>query len=116
MLKEWLSKFKSKTTTPKVKKTTTTKTTVKKTVKKTSSPLKSGLSLFKKSSEEYPNRFLKFYHANKKRLNTERRGSYTTRKKQGLCVRCHKKALPNIVFCEFHKQKQKAYNKKARSQ
>lgn len=68
-----------------------------------------------KKQEEYPNRFLKFYHQNKDRLNKERRGSYKSKHKSGLCVRCSNKAAPNIVFCLYHQQKQKAYNKKARS-
>lgn len=109
MLKEWISKLRSKSQLKKEQKSTT------KTKPQTLATKKSKLSLFKKSSEEYPNRFLKFYHTNKKRLNNERRSSYTERKQQGLCVRCHKKALPNIVFCEFHKHKQKGYNKKARA-
>jgi hypothetical protein len=73
--------------------------------------------VFKSEEKEkkYPNRFLKFYHQNKKRLNKERRGSYTGRKSSGTCVRCKKPALRGIVFCEYHQQKQKEYNKKARS-
>jgi len=66
------------------------------------------------SSSEYPNRFLKFYYQNKERLNQERRGSYSSRKKDGTCVRCKQKSLPGIVFCEYHQQKQKEYNLKAR--
>ncbi len=69
----------------------------------------------KKEEEKYPNRFLKFYHNNKKRLNKERRGSYSERKKAGICVRCSKEALKGIVFCDYHQNKQKSYNKKARS-
>ena len=64
--------------------------------------------------EEYPNRFLKFYHLNKNRLLTERKSSYTKHKKNGICVRCKKPSLPTIVFCTYHKQKHKGYNKKAR--
>jgi len=70
--------------------------------------------LKKKKEEKYPNRFLKFYHQNKKRLNHERRSSYSERKEQGICVRCSKKALAGIVFCSYHKQKQQGYNQKAR--
>jgi len=67
------------------------------------------------SKEDYENRFQKFYHLNKKRLNNERRGSYKTRAKKGTCVRCKRKSLPGIVFCDYHKKKQKEYNAKARS-
>ena len=66
------------------------------------------------SKEEYSNRFLKFYHQNKKRLKKERKSAYHTKKKQGICVRCNKKAESGIVFCAYHKGKQKGYNKKAR--
>ena len=68
----------------------------------------------KKSKEEYENRFQKFYHLNKKRLNKERRESYNVRMRRGICVRCSKKVVKGIVFCEYHQQKQKEYNKKAR--
>ncbi|MAG73829.1 hypothetical protein CL620_05915 [archaeon] len=65
--------------------------------------------------KEYKNRFLKFYHLNKKRLNKERRSTYTAKMKLGVCVRCKRKALKNIVFCSYHRAKQKEYNKKARA-
>ena len=67
-----------------------------------------------KNEVEYPNRFLKFYHANKGRLLKERKWTYMDKKKQGVCVRCGNKALEGIVFCEYHQQKQIGYNKKAR--
>jgi len=67
-----------------------------------------------KEKKEYPNRFLKFYHLNKKRLNKYRRGSYKKKKRLGLCVRCSNKIVPGIVFCSYHQRKQKEYNKKAR--
>ena len=65
--------------------------------------------------KKYANRFIKFYHQNKKKLNENRRLSYSERKKKKICVRCKKKALKGIVFCEYHQSKQKKYNKKARS-
>ena len=65
--------------------------------------------------EEYPNRFLKFYHANKSRLLKERKSSYDNKKKNGICVRCSNKALEGIVFCDYHQQKQAGYNKQART-
>lgn len=64
--------------------------------------------------KEYPNRFVKFYHLNKTKLNKERKGSYSERRKAGICVRCQRKALPGIIFCEYHQSKQKEYNQKAR--
>lgn len=64
---------------------------------------------------KYPNRFVKFYQLNKKRINKDRRSLYDKKQDKGTCVRCKKKALKNIVFCRYHQQKQKEYNKKARS-
>ncbi len=64
--------------------------------------------------KEYSNRFVKFYHLNKKRLIQERHSLYHEKKKAGICVRCHQKALEGIVFCEYHQQKQVGYNQKAR--
>lgn len=69
----------------------------------------------KKEEELYPNRFVKFYYLNKNRLNKERRSGYHGRRKSGVCVRCRRKSVPGIVFCEYHQQKQKEYNLKARS-
>lgn len=66
-------------------------------------------------NKKYPNRFLKFYHSNKGRLLKERKYTYTDKKKQGVCVRCGNKALENIIFCDYHRQKQVEYNKKARA-
>ena len=71
------------------------------------------LGLAKK--EEYPNRFLQFYHLNKKRLITERRGNYDRKRKSGICVRCSHPVVPDIIFCAYHQEKQKEYNKLARS-
>jgi len=68
----------------------------------------------KVKKEEYPNRFLKFYHLNKKRLIKERRKNYSQKQKSGICVRCQKPVVPGIIFCEYHQQKQKEYNRQAR--
>ena len=67
-----------------------------------------------KSKKNYPNRFLKFYYLHQDRLNEERRASYKDRKKNSICVRCQQKALSKIVFCKYHQQKQKEYNRQAR--
>ena len=66
------------------------------------------------TDKDYANRFQKFYHLNKKRLNKERRSYYKTKSKKGTCVRCKRKAVKDIVFCDYHQQKQKEYNAKAR--
>ena len=69
----------------------------------------------KKQCEQYPNRFLKFYHHNKDRLLKERKSLYHEKKLKGVCVRCNRQALAGIVFCEYHQQKQVGYNKQART-
>ena len=69
----------------------------------------------RKEEKEYPNRFLKFYHLNKKKLNKTRKGKYHDRKKAGQCIRCYRKAVEGIVFCGYHQMKQKEYNRRARS-
>ena len=73
------------------------------------------LTQWKEAKNEYPNRFLKFYHLNKKRLQKERNSAYSLKKERGICVRCRRKASEGIIFCEYHQQKQVEYNKKARS-
>ncbi len=77
--------------------------------------IKKFLRKLKGEDKEYPNRFLKFYHENKKRLIKERRSTYAQKRKKGICVRCNEKALKGIVFCSYHQQKQKEYNQKARA-
>jgi len=67
-----------------------------------------------KDKLEYENRFMKFYYLNQNRLNKERRGSYGSRRKSGICVRCKRPAVKGIVFCEYHQEKQREYNQKAR--
>jgi hypothetical protein len=89
-------------------------TSLKRAPKVTSTKKKSTSKKVKKKNE-YENRFQKFYHLNKKRLNKERRGLYTKRSKKGICVRCKKKVVKGIVFCTYHKSKQKEYNAKARA-
>ncbi|MFH0700907.1 MAG: hypothetical protein V2A62_00555 [Candidatus Woesearchaeota archaeon] len=100
-IKEWLKKFKREESGKKEEKKKEEKTEVV-NVKESG------------ENKEYPNRFLKFYHLNKERLNQQRRGGYSGHKKEGMCVRCKQKALPGIVFCEYHQQKQKEYNQMAR--
>jgi len=66
------------------------------------------------SHKEYPNRFIKFYHLNKKRIISERHQTYAEKKQKGICVRCNKPVVLGIIFCEYHQMKQKGYNEKAR--
>lgn len=66
------------------------------------------------AEQKYINRFVKFYHTNKGRLLKERKSLYHDKKKNGICVRCSRKALEGIVFCDYHQQKQVGYNKQAR--
>jgi len=70
----------------------------------------------KKNTDTDSNRFLRFYHNNKGRLLKERKSSYYEKKKNGICVRCRRKALEGIIFCEYHQQKQAGYNKQARTE
>lgn len=64
--------------------------------------------------KKYPNRFLKFYHENRKRLLKERKSLYRQKRDQGICVRCSRKAVKGIIFCTYHRNKHKVYNKNAR--
>ena len=102
MFKKLLDKLKSKP-----------KTTAAPTPSSAAKPAKA--KAVKSSKKAYPNRFLKFYHENKSRVNKNRRSMYTEHRKAGLCVRCTKKSAPGIVFCSYHQQKQNKYNKIARS-
>jgi len=70
--------------------------------------------LEKKSDQDYSNRFLKFYYGHKKRLLKERKSLYHEKKQKGICVRCSRKVVEGLVFCEYHQQKQVGYNKQAR--
>lgn len=72
------------------------------------------LSVFQ-GKELHPNRFLRFYHLNKDRLLKERKKTYYDKRKEGICVRCSRKAVSGIIFCSYHQQKQAEYNQKARS-
>ena len=67
-----------------------------------------------KNDPKYADRFLKFYHHNQDRLLKERKSLYYEKKKNGICVRCSRKALEGIIFCDYHQQKQIGYNKQAR--
>ncbi|MBT4651085.1 hypothetical protein HOC13_01030 [Candidatus Woesearchaeota archaeon] len=60
--------------------------------------------------KKYKDRFQKFYHSNKERIQEERKLTYQEKKNKGICVRCKRKALLGIIFCNYHKQKQKQYN------
>jgi hypothetical protein len=67
-----------------------------------------------KNEPEHKDRFLKFYYKNQKRLNKERKGTYWEKRKNGICVRCNKPAVKGRIFCQYHLELQKNYNKKAR--
>jgi len=73
------------------------------------------LNKVRRKKKDYPNRFLKFYHLNRKRLIKERKSLYSQKRKKGICVRCNKKSLKDLVFCSYHRARQKEYNKLARS-
>jgi hypothetical protein len=64
----------------------------------------------KKTVKKFKNRFQKFYHLNKTRINKKRRLVYGQKERKGLCVRCKRRALKGITFCAFHRKKQHEYN------
>ena len=68
----------------------------------------------KMSAEEAPNRFLRFYYANRRELLAERKEAYYKKAKKGICVRCNKKAVSGIKYCKMHQEKQREYNRRAR--
>ncbi|MAG60443.1 hypothetical protein CL619_01525 [archaeon] len=61
-----------------------------------------------------PNRFLRFYYANRKELLAERKETYNQKLKKGICVRCNSKAVSGIKYCAMHREMQREYNRKAR--
>lgn len=58
------------------------------------------------------NRFQKFYVLHRPAINNWRRSSYKTKKKQGICVKCKKKALKTSIFCAYHLAKSRVYNRR----
>lgn len=67
-----------------------------------------------KKQIKYKDRFQKFYHLNKKRLNKERKLIYQEKKAKGICTRCKKKAIKGIQMCKYHQIKQMQYNRNRR--
>ena len=120
-LKDFFQKLSKLPFQKSMKKASRVKSKTAKTSKKSGSLSKSSLPKNKpehpspkSNPEEHSNRFLKFYHNNKGRLLKERKSLYYQKKQKGLCVRCNKKVLQDIIFCEYHQQKQVTYNKVAR--
>lgn len=68
----------------------------------------------KMDAKDAPNRFLKFYYANRKDLLRERKETYYDKAKKGICVRCNDKAASGIKYCTKHQAMQREYNRKAR--
>lgn len=64
----------------------------------------------KKPAKKWKNRFQKFYHLNRDRINKKRRLVYKSKEKKGTCVRCKRRSLKGITFCAFHRKKQHQYN------
>jgi coenzyme F420-reducing hydrogenase beta subunit len=71
--------------------------------------------LFRRKKKIYPNRFLKHYYSNQKKVLKERKSKYDNKRKKGICVRCDRQAIKGIVLCEYHKKQRDKYNKKARN-
>lgn len=90
-------------------------TEIKRKGKKTKNKTKnSSLPPAKMEAIEAPNRFLRFYYANRKELLAERKETYNEKAKKGICVRCKTKAVEGIKYCPVHQEKQKNYNRRAR--
>ncbi len=68
----------------------------------------------KMEAVDAPNRFLRFYYANRLELLAERKETYNAKLKKGICVRCNTKVVSGIKYCLNHQQKQKEYNRLAR--
>ena len=68
----------------------------------------------KMEAVDAPNRFLRFYYANRKELLAERKDIYNKKLKKRICVRCRQKAVSGIKYCFSHQQKQKVYNRRSR--
>ena len=102
VLKQLLSRAKSAIKTRQEKLQKTTKQKSRKT------------PVAKTTAEDAPNRFLKFYYANRKDLLRERKEAYYEKAKKGICVRCSEKAVSGIKYCTKHQAMQREYNRKAR--
>lgn len=61
-------------------------------------------------AKKFKDRFQKFYYVHRGDLNKFRRGSYASKKKKGICVKCKKKALSTSIFCAYHLRKSRVYN------
>jgi hypothetical protein len=71
-------------------------------------------SKFKKVSvsKKFKDRFQKFYYLHRPDLNKFRRSSYSDKKKKGICVKCKKKSLSSSIFCAYHLNKSRIYNRR----
>lgn len=71
-------------------------------------------SKFKRVSvaKKFKDRFQKFYYLHRPDLNKFRRSTYTAKKKKGICVKCKKKALSSSIFCAYHLNKSRVYNRR----
>jgi hypothetical protein len=70
---------------------------------------------FFRKRKKYKNRFLKHYHLHKEEMLKKRKLTYHQRKAAGRCIRCQQPAVKDIVYCVYHREKQREYNKKARN-
>jgi hypothetical protein len=90
------------------------KKTVKK-VKKHAKKQAKKLRFKQVKAKDAPNRFLKFYYTHREDLLKERREIYYEKVKNGECIRCTRRAIKRIKFCNYHRKKQEEYNRIARS-
>jgi len=68
----------------------------------------------KKEPKKFNSRFMKFYYENKEHVSNYRKKRYEEKKKNGICIKCKRKAIPGINFCDYHRKQTKKYNEKAR--
>jgi hypothetical protein len=62
--------------------------------------------------KRFDNRFQKFYYTHRPDLNKSRRMSYSEKKKNGICVKCKRKALKTSIFCAHHRAMSRVYNRR----
>lgn len=63
-------------------------------------------------SKKFKDRFQKFYYLHRPDLNKFRRSTYSDKKRKGICVKCKKKALSSSIFCAYHLNKSRVYNRR----
>ena len=74
--------------------------------------LLSKIGVKKPTERRFKNRFQKFYYLHREGLNKERKALYFEKQKKGICVKCKKKAVKNSIFCKYHLEQSREYNRR----